>query len=103
MHFGMSAKRWILEMFNKCISKCQIPKLWHKARTIALLKPGKDPGDPKSYRPISLLCHTYKLMERMILNRISEYVDMNLIHASAGWLPTRKIVHRSVIEPNSTH
>jgi len=35
MHFGMSAKRWKLEMFNS----------------------GKYPADPKSYRPISLLCH----------------------------------------------
>ena len=31
---------------------------------MALLKPGKDPSVAKSFRPISPLCHTYKLFEQ---------------------------------------
>ena len=34
---------------------------------------------PKSYRPISLLCHTYTLYERMILNRIAPTIEQHLI------------------------
>ena len=54
---------------------------------MALLKPGKDPSVAKSFRPISLLCHTYKLFERRILNRIAEHVDAKLIPEQAGFRP----------------
>ena len=37
--------------------------------------------------PISLLCHTYKLFERLILNRIAEHVDAKLIPEQAGFRP----------------
>ena len=49
-----------------------------------MLKPGKDSAIPKNYRPISLLCHIYKLYERLILNRIAPSVDRNLINEQAG-------------------
>ena len=54
---------------------------------MALLKPGKDPSVAKSFRPITLLCHTYKLFERLILNRIAEHVDAKLIPEQAGFRP----------------
>ena len=47
----------------------KIPTIWRQSKIITILKPGKDSLIPKNYRPISLLCHTYKLYERMILNR----------------------------------
>ena len=52
---------------------------------MALLKPGKDPSAAKSFRAISMLYHTYKLFERLILNRIAEHVDAKLIPAQAGY------------------
>ena len=54
---------------------------------MALLKHGKNPSVAKSFRPISLLSHTYTLFERLILNRIAEYVDANLIPEQAGFRP----------------
>ena len=54
---------------------------------MALLKPGKDPSVAKRFRPISLLCHTYKLFEGLILNRIAEHVDAKLIPEQAGFRP----------------
>ena len=51
---------------------------------MALLKPGKDPSVAKSFRP---LCHTYKLFERLILNRTAEHVDAKLIPEQAGFRP----------------
>ena len=40
-----------------------------------LLKPGKDLSEAKSFRPIPLLCHTYKLFQRLILNRLTAHAD----------------------------
>ena len=54
---------------------------------MALIKPGKDPSEAKSFRPISLLCHTYKLFERLILNRLAPFVDGLLIPEQAGFRP----------------
>ena len=54
---------------------------------IAILKPGKDSTLPKSYRPISLLCHTYKLFERMILTRLNPLVETMIIDQQAGLRP----------------
>ncbi|CAH1250094.1 Hypp8765 [Branchiostoma lanceolatum] len=62
-HFGPLALQWLLDMLNQSLCTNRIPKIWRKSRVIALLKPGKDPSIPKNYRPISLLCHTYKLFE----------------------------------------
>ena len=58
-------------MLNKCFMENKIPTLWRQSKIIAILKPGKDSAIPNRYRPISLLCHRYKLYERMILNRIA--------------------------------
>ena len=49
------------------------------------MKPGKDSSLPKSYRPISLLCHTYTLLERMILNRQNPITEHTIIKEQAGF------------------
>ncbi|KAI5734992.1 hypothetical protein M8J77_012906 [Diaphorina citri] len=60
-HFGPVTNKWVLDLMNNCIEADQIPKTWRKTRVVALLKPGKDPNEAKNFRPISLLCHLYKL------------------------------------------
>ena len=52
-----------------------------------MYKPGKDASIPKSYRTISLLCHTYKLYERLILNRITPTVESHIIKEQTGFRP----------------
>ncbi|XP_030851769.1 uncharacterized protein LOC115928572 [Strongylocentrotus purpuratus] len=58
-------------------------------RVIAILKPGKDPNEAKSYIPISLLCHLFKLFERLILNRLGPVTEQHLIPEQAGFRPGR--------------
>ena len=86
-HLGSAALQWLLDMSNECMRTNSIPKIWRKSRVVALLKPCKDQASPKSYRPISLLCHTYKLFERLILNRVAPFVDEHLIPEQAGFRP----------------
>lgn len=86
-HFGPAAKQWLLKLFNNVRSTLRLPKIWRKSKVVALLKPGKDPNLPSSYRPVSLLCHTYKLYERILLNRLCPVVDEKLISEQAGFRP----------------
>ena len=81
--------KWLLDMLNKCFIENKVPILWRQSKIIAILKPGKDSMIPKNYRPISLLCHTYKLYERLILNRIALIVEGHLFKEHAGFMPRR--------------
>ena len=74
-------------MLNKCFMTNKIPTLWRQSKIIAILKTGKDSTIPNSYRPISLLCHTYKLFKRMILNRIAPTIEQHRIKEQAGFRP----------------
>ena len=85
--FGPAAKKWLLQLYNHCLTTNKLPKIWKKAHVMALLKPGKDPSIPKNFRPISLLSHTYKLFERLLLNRIGPVIDELLIPEQAGFRP----------------
>ena len=52
-------------------------KWWSKALIIPILKPGKDPLNPKSYRPISLLSCLYKILDTIINNRLIWFLEKN--------------------------
>ena len=83
-NLGPNAHKWLRAMLNNCFINNKIPTMW-RPKIIAILKPGKDSSIPKSYRPISLLCHTYKLYERMILNRIAPTIEQHLIKEQADF------------------
>ena len=87
VHFGERTKEWLLSLFNTCASTYRIPKIWRRAKVVALLKPEKDPENPKSYRPISLMHILYKVYEWMILGRISTTVEYQLSPDQAGFRP----------------
>ncbi|WP_431309756.1 reverse transcriptase domain-containing protein, partial [Klebsiella pneumoniae] len=49
--------------------------MWKHARIVSILKPGKDPALPSSYRPMSLLDTIGKLFEKILLSRILSEVS----------------------------
>ena len=82
-NLGPRAHRCLHSMLNVFFTENRIPKVWRQSKIIAILKPGKY----SSYRFISLLCHMYKLYERLILNKIAPSVDRHLIKEQAGFRP----------------
>ena len=52
-------------------------KIWRRALIVAIPKPEKPLGNPKSYRPISLLCVPFKILERLIYVRVEAIVDFS--------------------------
>ena len=71
-----------------------IPKIWRRANVIALLKPNKPEDNPNSYRPISLLCVPYKVMERLLLGRHDPVVESQLPQQQAGFRRGRSTVQQ---------
>ena len=61
---------YVTTLFNAVLRLSFFPPQWKVAETVMILKPGKPAHDPKSYRPISLLPITAKVLERLLLTRI---------------------------------
>jgi hypothetical protein len=68
-NLGPRSINWIATLATNIVNSNNIPMTWCESKVIAILKPNKEPTDPKKYRPISLQSSTYKLFERMILAR----------------------------------
>ena len=64
---------------------------------MAIPKPKKPVEDPKSYRPISLLCVPYMILERLIHARVEPIVDPLLPREQAGFRRGRSTVDQSVL------
>ena len=62
-----------------------------------MLKPSKPPGDPKSYRPTSLLRIPYKIMKRLIYARIKPIIDPLLPPEQAGFRCGRSTVDQVIV------
>ena len=93
-HLVPRSHRWLHSMLNTCFTENKIPKVWRQSRIITILKPEKDPLIPKSYRPISLVCHTYKLYDRRILKRITPAGESHIIKEQAGFTPGKSCTSR---------
>ena len=69
LHAGAALKSWLRDFLSSCLRRLKISKIWRRTLVVAIPKPGKPVGDPKSYQPISLLCVPYKILKRLIYAR----------------------------------
>ena len=75
-HIGPAGIEYLTHIFNLSLKFSQIPDIWKTSKIIPLLKPGKDPTESKSYRPVSLLCPAIKIMERLILPTLTQHLPV---------------------------
>ena len=73
LNAGAALKSWLRDFLSSCLRRLKIPKIWRRALVVAMPKPGKPVGDPKSYRSISLLC--VPTLERLIYTRVEPLID----------------------------
>ena len=76
-HLPDSWVRHLHIIINKCWHGGNLPSVWKTSIIIPILKQGKPRKDIASYRPIALTSHVSKVMEKIILNRLSYYCDKN--------------------------
>lgn len=74
-HLSDGSLEVILDFYNKIWTKGQLPSAWKLAIVVAIGKAGKELSDVAGYRPISLTSHICKLMERMITERLTYYIE----------------------------
>lgn len=65
-------------LFNACVQLAYHPRMYKKANTIVLKKPGKgDYSEAGAYRPIALLEAIGKTLEKIIAKRLSTLAEAN--------------------------
>ncbi|GBO14617.1 putative RNA-directed DNA polymerase from transposon BS [Araneus ventricosus] len=75
----------LTEIINAILKFQYFPNQWKTAIVAPILKPGKNPRDPSSYRSISLLSSLSKIAEAVILKRLTEASEEQLIPFQFGF------------------
>ena len=78
-------KSCLRDFLSSCLRRLKIPKIWRRELVVVIPKPTKPVGDTKSYRPISMLCVPYKILERLIYARVELLIDPLLPKEQAGF------------------
>ena len=97
IHQSAKTTAWLCSFITSCFRRSKLPKTWRRATVVALPKPNKPAHDPKSYRPISLLCVPFKILERLIHSRIDPVVDPQLPREQAGFRRGRSTVDQVIL------
>ena len=98
-HLPQSALNFLLYIFNLSWSTHTFPSAWKQSTIIPILKSGKPSDSPSSYRPISLTSCTSKLFERMVLGRLTYFLELHniLLPVQAGFRPGRLTVDQVLL------
>jgi len=75
----------------------KIPKIWRRAVIVAIPKPEKPLGALKSYRPISLVCAPFNILERLIYAEAEPIIDLLLPQEQADFRHGRSAVDQATL------
>ena len=89
--FWTELKFFITRALNCCFEKGKLSCSLRQSVIICQPKGEKDRQLLKNWRPISLLCVTYKLASSVISNRMKPYLDKIIKKSQSGFLSGRNI------------
>ena len=67
----------LLKFYNYLYNAGKLPQRWKHAIILPLYKPDKTKSDPLSYRPISLTSCLCKVMEKLVNQRLTHFLESN--------------------------
>ena len=70
-HLGPLGIQYLTLLFNLSYQHADIPPIWKSATIVPVRKPGKPSSSGPGYRPISLLCPSAKVLERLLLPELN--------------------------------
>ena len=75
-HLGPRGLQYLTHLFNLSVQSADIPSIWKQAAIVPIPKPGKPRHLGTSYRPISLLCPSIKVLERLLLPELRDHLPL---------------------------
>lgn len=88
MYRHLLVPKW-LTLCNQILKDAKLPGSWRQSTIITVLKPGRDPVLPSSYRPISLINQDAKIFRAVIASRVKQIVCHYVHKDQMGFLPGR--------------
>ena len=80
-HMPEDAKNHLCNLFNKFFKESFFPEQRRSAMSIPVSKPGKSHSVSTTYLPIVLTSCLCKTFERMVIERLGEYLEMHGVFA----------------------
>ena len=78
-NFTKKARVQLTYIANAILKQAYYPMAWKKALVIPIPKAKKDNTNPENFRPISLLSSLSKVVEKVILSRLTKHLDDNKV------------------------
>ena len=78
-------RRKLLTLYNQIHDTEEIPPHFNEAHVVQIYKSGKAPEQYSSYRPIALLNLTYKILAKLIQERLRETLDHRIVDFQFGY------------------
>lgn len=98
-NLSVKALTYLAKIYNACSRCCYFPDKWKLGITTLQSKPGKDPSNPTSYRPITLLPVLGKIYERLINQELKRYLeDNNLLPESQAGFRERRSTQDKLLQ-----
>ena len=93
--FNNRCREHLLNTFNEIATTGFMPRSWKEGRIILLYKKG-DKKDILNYRPITLLNADYKLLCKILANRLNVWIKELIPSHQIGFMP-RRLIYDNII------